>query len=89
MGETDCYIVDDDAAVARSLKILLLSAGIISTAYESAADFLAAIGGLRPGLLTARCVDAGRNPPIAARKSAALSYAVDIIPADVTKASLQ
>ena len=45
------YIVDDDAAVARSLKILLLSAGIISTAYESAADFLAAIGGLRPGCL--------------------------------------
>jgi two-component system response regulator FixJ len=45
------HIVDDDAAVRRSLERLLNSAGIATAAYSSAPDFLEAIPGLAPGCI--------------------------------------
>jgi two-component system, LuxR family, response regulator FixJ len=49
--ERTVYVVDDDAAVRRSLKWLLESAGLHAVAYETPSAFLAAVPNLLPGCL--------------------------------------
>jgi two-component system response regulator FixJ len=47
--ERTVYVVDDDAAVRRSLERLLESAGIRVISYETSFAFLEAAPGLAPG----------------------------------------
>jgi two-component system response regulator FixJ len=50
-SETVVHIVDDDAAVRDSLRLLLYSVGIETATYASAADFLERCDCDRPGCL--------------------------------------
>jgi two-component system response regulator FixJ len=52
-SEPIVHIVDDDAAVRDSLRLLLYSVGIETETYASAADFLARCDCDRPGCLLA------------------------------------
>jgi two-component system response regulator FixJ len=52
-SEPVVHIVDDDAAVRDSLRLLLYSVGIETATYVSAADFLARCDRERPGCLIA------------------------------------
>jgi two-component system, LuxR family, response regulator FixJ len=50
-AERTIHIVEDDAAVRRSLERLLDAAGFATASYRSALEFLAAAPGLSPGCL--------------------------------------
>jgi len=49
--ETTTFVVDDDAAVRASLKLLLRSIGLRAETYSSASEFLEAYDAARPGCL--------------------------------------
>jgi len=49
--EPTAFVVDDDAAVRDSLRLLLQSIGLNAETYSSAAEFLQAYDAARPGCL--------------------------------------
>ncbi len=51
--EPTVFIVDDDAAIRRSLRFLIESVGLKAEAYSSAEEFLDACDPQRPGCLVA------------------------------------
>ena len=55
MTEQRVYLVDDDAAVLRSLRRLLEAAGLVTTAFDSPAEFLDAVSPAAAGCAGVVC----------------------------------